>query len=415
MLSVVKSWLIGAVHSGAAWLHDACKMLWDAFCAHPTPVLIAIGLALGAGLLLLTLLLRAIAPKWTVVVSDFEVPRECISKLGVTGTSLAALLADEMLGIVKVAVGGEQNFDSSLVETGSLSLLPIGLTGLLQRSTAPQIEVKGISWGRLVWEWKGVRERQIAVSGDVIAGPERTVLAARVPGKWSWKTEPFAQTEVALTEAVKTLAKLALRDIYPRMSGMHELAEGRTEEGIRLLQQSLLRRPKDVFAVEQLSALFGKQKRTDDALALLHKFTIPWYRRYDRAVLYKSFMAAYFCKGDLNKALDYARRAARLAPREALLQRNLALTSAKLGIRKDALRACRKAQELAPGHPALVDLEAEVRASLAKELVRSRVEEFLNDPKKKEGLMSFVHGDGAAPTEGRDGSPEAQRSPEDID
>lgn len=345
MLNVVESWLIGAVHSVAtwlhsvtAWLHDACVTLWTVFCAHPTPLLIATGL----GVLLLALLLRVLAPKSTVVVSDFEVPKECIARLGVTGTTLAALLADEMLGIVKVGAGGEQNFDRDLVETGRLSLLPIGLAGLFQRSTAPQIEVKGISWRRLVWEWNGVRERQTAVSGDLIAGPERTVLAARVSGKWSWNTEPFAQPEVALTEAVRTLANLALRDIYPRMSGMHEIAQGRTEEGIRLLQQSLLRRPKDVFAVEQLSAILTKQKRIDEALTVLGKFDIPWYRRHDRAVLYKSFTLTYSFKGDWSKALDYARRAARLAPREALLQRNLALTSAKLGLSK---RRCELAAE----------------------------------------------------------------------
>jgi tetratricopeptide (TPR) repeat protein len=345
-------------------LQSAISLWWHSYLQHWAPVLIATVLALGAGIVLAGLVLRAIATRPVVVISDFEISKECASRLGVTGRSLAALFSDELLQLARIGAGGEQNFDRSLVGTGQLPLLPIGLSDPFGLSTAPQIEVKGISWARVVSEWKRIRERQIVVSGDLISGPERAILAGRVSGKWSWRTEPFLQAEIDLQSAVRTLAILALRDIYTRMSGLVEIAEGRTEEGIKLLKQALIRRPSDVFAVEQLAHIYGKQGRSDEAIALLRRFKVPWYRMFERAVLNKSFSMAYLRK-DKKKAIKYARRAVWLAPREVLLQRYLAQLCAVLGLRREALRACRRAKKLAPWHPGMADLEEQVEAFLA--------------------------------------------------
>lgn len=62
--------------------------------------------------------------------------------------------------------------------------------------------------------------------------------------------------------------------------------------------------------------------------------------------------------------IGYARRAARLAPRVPLMQRNLAISAANLGLEKEARRACRRAQKLAPAYPSLVDLDRRVEEKL---------------------------------------------------
>jgi len=47
-----------------------------------------------------------------------------------------------------------------------------------------------------------------------------------------------------------------------------------------------------------------------------------------------------------------------------LMQKNLALIAADLGLEKEARRACRRAQKLAPGYPSLVNLDQRVEEKL---------------------------------------------------
>lgn len=262
-----------AVPSMPEALHDFGARRWNDFLGHPTAVLIAAGLGLAALLLLIGFILRMVAPRSTLVISNFEMPKEGAPGLHVTGKTLGALLADEILGIVKGAMSGEWNWDSEFVHVKELHS-PLG-EFTTNPSPGVEIEVKGVSWGRIASAWKLVRQRQQLLSGDLTADSDRVVLTARLPGSWSWRTEPFELKETSLRAAIRKLAIAALQDLRPFISGVWELAEGHTEEGIRLLKNCLVRRPGFVEAAEQLVKPLCEQGRSNEALAILQAVKIP--------------------------------------------------------------------------------------------------------------------------------------------
>jgi len=200
-----------------------------------------------------------------------------------------------------------------------------------------------------------------------------------------------------LRAAIRKLAIVALQDLRPFISGVWELAEGHTEEGIRLLKNCLVRRPGFVEAAEQLVKPLCEQGRSNEALAILQAVKIPWYKRSDRAVLQKSFFAYYAQQRpvDWKTMIGYARRAARLAPRVPLMQRNLAISAANLGLEKEARRACRRAQKLAPGYPSLANLDQRVeeklnfaRATAFVEQINKSQQKWTEQNKKADGAPS---------------------------
>ncbi len=393
MLHHIESWLIAAIHPLLASLVAFGGSRWKEFLEHPTAVLIAAGLGLAVLLLLIGFMLRIVAPCPTLVISNFEMPKDGAPGLHVTGKTLASLLADEMLGIVKGAMSGEWNWGSEFVNVKELH-------SPLEFTTNPnhdgvEIEVKGVSWGRIASAWKLVRQRRQLLSGDLTADADRVFLTARLPGFWSWRTEPFEPKEASLRTAIRKLAGVALKDLRPFVSGVWELADGNTEEGIRLLENCLVRRPGFAEAAEQLVKPLCEQGRSSEALTILQSVKVPWYKRYDRAVLQKSFFAYYAQQDpvDWKIMIGYARRAARLAPRVPLMQRNLALSAANLGLEKEARRACRRAQKLAPGYPSLASLGQRVEEKLNLARATAMVAQF--NRSQQEWTEQNKHADGA--------------------
>jgi hypothetical protein len=360
-----------------AWLYAFGTRRWADFLVHPTAVLTAVGLTGAAAILLIGVLLRIVAPRRALVISDFAVPKDSIPGLHVTGRSVGALLADEMLKIVKGAMGAKWNWESEFVGVKEFRS-PLTLTTVA--TPVLDIDVKNVSWGRVRLAWNLIRQSQEMLSGDLIADSERIVLVARVPGQWSWRTDSFQPNQASLRAAVGTLAGAILRDIHPFIGGLWELSQGRTDDGITLLKNHLARQPDHVRTAEQLVKPLCDQGRSREALENLRLMKIPWYRRRDRGILQKSFSAYYLQQSpvDLNTAIWHARRAARLAPREPLFQRNLALLSAIFGREEEARRACRRALKLAPRYPYLSGFSQMVEERLAKsreESPRGKTEE----------------------------------------
>lgn len=363
----VMTWLSSAVHSGECIFLLICVRWWSAFVAHPGPVLILTLIGIASILLLSGIFLRVVFPRATLLISDFEMPKDGVPGLHVTGRTIGSLLADEMLAIVKTGMSAQWNWSSPLVPIQELKSSPLTFT---TANTSPgfEIEVKGVSWGRVTAAWRLVRQRQQILSGDMVADSDHVVLAARVTGLCSWRTLPFRPDEAGLREGVRLLADAALRDIHPFISGVCELALGHEDAGIALLRNCVLRWPSFVRAAEQLVSPLCRQGRFSEAKAIIEGVRIPWYRRRDRGYLQKCLMALYAKERpvDWNLVIRHARLATRLAPRVPLFQRNLALVASEIGCEKEARRACLRAKRLAPGHPFLTDLETMVDKILTR-------------------------------------------------
>jgi len=237
MLHHIESWLFTAVYTLLALLFAFGTSRWKEFLEHPAAVLTAAGLCLAVLIVLIGFILRIVAPRPTLVISNFEMPKDGAPGLHVTGKTLGSLLADEMLAIVKGAMSAEWNWDSEFVHVKELH-------SPMEFTTSPnpgvEIEVKGVSWGRIASAWKLVRQRQQLLSGDLTTDSGCVFLTLRLPGLWSWRTEPFEPKETGLRAAIRKLASIALQDLRPFVSGVWELADGNTEEGIRYC---LVRRP----------------------------------------------------------------------------------------------------------------------------------------------------------------------------
>jgi hypothetical protein len=365
MLSHVEFWRITVVQSRLGVLHYWVIGRWKDFLEHPGAVLTAIGVIVASGFVLVGAILRMAAPRFAAVISDFQVPKDGIGGLNVTGRTLASLLADEMLAITKAALRAPSNLRANEIDASAYSRLPLEFQGS-SLPPALEIEVKGLSWDRLLQAWRQVRRRQTVISGDAIFGPEKVVLAGRAAGRWSWRTEPFAPTERDLQVAIQSLADAAMRDINPFIAGVRSLAEGHADEGIKLLRVCLDRSPHHFSAAEQLTLALLKGERCVEAMRFLPNFRLPWYERHGGAIVHNSLAAVHSSCGTNEAAIYNARQAVRLWPRSPLLQARLAEICADQGLEKEALRAGIKAYKLSAGRFPFSYVGADIRSRLRK-------------------------------------------------
>jgi tetratricopeptide (TPR) repeat protein len=243
------------------------------------------------------------------------------------------------------------------------------------------VEVKGVSYERILSIARGVLGTETTISGDVIIDKDKFTLVARSAEAGPWKSVQSPVTAEGLQEASRDLAEKILASLDPTILGMEMLKTGRIDEGLTVLNRARSLAPGDPRMKLNLCTGLGATRRYDEAIecynnvlqqnpdsapAVWEQLAQVYYLRGDQASAIKEYEESRK-RGDieallgLGEALDVSNR-----HQEALnaydeflrterLERNLAIAHVKrsaalanLGRRGEALAEYQEALKYAP-------------------------------------------------------------------
>jgi tetratricopeptide (TPR) repeat protein len=322
-------------------------LLWwfETFKEHPTASLILLAALAGAVALAVGLVLNETSPRSTILVAPFELPPASNPPLAVTGRTIANLLADDLQAIV----GGAADFAAKLS-----SPEPVGesvarpLLGLVEEPPSVGLEVEGISEERIVAEWNRIRQRQNLITGDVMFGPGRLTLRARIATRANWwEVRRSPVSAKSLESACHDLAQRILSRLNPDILGLFYLSQERSDQALALFNRWVEREPERAEAHYYLGLALdlAGPGRADEAIAAYQR-ALELNPKFLKAL--NNLGAALANKGKDQEAIEAYQKALKLAPRDYVVLYNLGVSYSNSGQLPAAIASYRKALKLEP-------------------------------------------------------------------
>jgi tetratricopeptide (TPR) repeat protein len=164
------------------------------------------------------------------------------------------------------------------------------------------VEVKGISYERVVSLFRAVMRTETAVSGDVIVEGDHFILSARAVDAGPWQSDPQPTTVEGLRQASRDLAKRIVETQDPTLAGMALLKDEQVDRGLAAFSRALSQRPSDVRLKLNLCMAYGAVRRYDEAIDC-YKGALDMKPKSRNEVL-ERLAQVYYLKGDRGTAID---------------------------------------------------------------------------------------------------------------
>jgi len=171
------------------------------------------------------------------MIAPFQLPK---TDLPFNGVIVADALQDALRSIHNQAEAEKQDPGLQASETGLPDLRNM-LIPRMRRVQAPPrftVEVKGLSYERILSVARGVRQTQSTVSGDVIVKGNEFTLIARTEEAGPWMSVSRPITVEGLARASRDLAEKIVADEDPVVAGVALLKNGQVDEGLAALKRS---------------------------------------------------------------------------------------------------------------------------------------------------------------------------------
>lgn len=181
----------------------------------------------------------------------------------------------------------------------------------------------------------GLRRPRVQLAAVAVLLPLLAVLTWQRNALWN---DPVAFHEDNLRRSPENVRVMV-------MLGNAYAAAGRSEEGLRLIEQALQRNDRYDFAYVALGKILIDRGEGARAIEPLHK----GLRYQPRSTVLNEYLGiAYGEAGDYRQALTHLRRALLLAPEDASVQANIGVAYAAMGDHRQAVAYYERAVELAP-------------------------------------------------------------------
>src|SRR5262249_5774348 len=129
------------------------------------------------------------------------------------------------------------------------------------------VEVKGVSYERLLSIARGLMGTEITVSGDLILqDDEQFILVARAADSGPWKSAPRPLSAEGLEQASRDLAEQILGAQDPTLAGVALLRDGKVDEGLAMLNHARTLNPRDLALKLNMCMGFGANRRYKEAI-----------------------------------------------------------------------------------------------------------------------------------------------------
>jgi len=269
------------------------------------------------------------------IIAPFQMPK---GDLSFSGEIVADALQD---GLTSIHNDIEREKDDPRLRPTEMDLpvlrgLNIPKFSRAQDATRFAVEVKGVSYDRIISGARAAWGTETVISGDVIKNGEEFVLIARTQNAGPWESISSPMTAEGLKRASRDLAEKILAAQDPTLAGAALLKDGQADLALAEFNRATTLKPTD--ATVELNLCMGLEAN--------HRYldAIKCYERIDgmnppsRQEVAQRLAHAYYLNGDRDKAI---RRFDDLAHKErynvALLDLGKALCDT--GDHKGALRA----------------------------------------------------------------------------
>ena len=164
----------------------------------------------------------------------------------------------------------EERHDNSLKssDTGLPDFRNMLLPTFWQVQTPPRftVEIKGVSYERVLSVARAVFGTETTISGDVVVKGDKFLLVARAADGGPWESAPYPANADGLKQAGRDLAQQILMTQDPTLAGMSLLKEGKVDQGLAVLERARMLNPSDVRFKLNLCMGFAASRRYDDAV-----------------------------------------------------------------------------------------------------------------------------------------------------
>jgi tetratricopeptide (TPR) repeat protein len=285
------------------------------------------------------------------IIEPFQVPK---ADLPFSGELVADALQDSLKSIRNDIEA--ENFSLRSSETGLPNLRNMVIPKLRRVQAPPRfaVEVKGVSYERILSIARAIRGTETTVSGDVFLKANQFILVARAADAGPWESIPSPIGGDGLKQASKDLAMKILMTQDPTLLGVALLEEGQGEQALAALDRARSLDPTDARIKLNLCMGFAANRRYEEAIGC-YKDVLTTNPKSSSDV-WEPLAQAYYLQGKRKEARDlYRRLAYKQGDREALLGLGEVLdddneSQAALNVYDDFLAAEREDRNRAIAH-----------------------------------------------------------------
>jgi tetratricopeptide (TPR) repeat protein len=199
------------------------------------------------------------------MIATFQVPN---SNVPFTGAIVADAVQDGLKSIRNEIEEETQDRSVRPWEIGLPDLRNMLLPRMWRVQAPPRftVEVKGVSYERILSVARGVMGTETTISGDVIVDKDRFTLIARSAEAGPWKSTDNPITIEGLQQASRDLAEKILSSLDPTVAGMEMLNKGQIEDGLAVLNRARSLNPTNLRLKLNLCTGLGATRRYDEAI-----------------------------------------------------------------------------------------------------------------------------------------------------
>jgi tetratricopeptide (TPR) repeat protein len=293
------------------------------------------------------------------MIAPFQLPK---SDLPFTGEIVADAVQDGLKSIRNGIEQDKQDTGLRSSDTGLPDLRNILVPDFWRVQEPPRItvEIKGVSYERVLSVLRALLHTETLVSGDVIVSGGTFTLVARASDAGPWESDPRPITAEGLKQASKDLAQKIVAAEDPTLAGVALLKDGQIDQGLAQLSRAHSLKPADVRLKLNLCMGFAANRRYQEAIECYHEV---WTSDRSSQEVRYHLAQAHYLKGDREQAIEIYRELANKGYRQALLGLGEALDDT--GKPADALTAYEKflATETEDGNRAIVHVKKSLALS----------------------------------------------------
>lgn len=261
------------------------------------------------------------------MIAPFQLPK---ADLPFNGDIVADALQDSLKSIRNEIEEERQDPGLRSSETGLPDLRNMLLPKLRRIQAPPRfsVEVKGISYERILSVARAIMGTETTVSGDVVLQGDQFVLIARSADAGPWESNHSPISAEGLKEASKDLAKKILLTQDPTLEGVALLEEGQGEEALVALDRARSQDPSDVRLKLNLCMGLAANRRYAEAIDCYNDVLQRGPKSPNE--VREHLAQAYYLEGYRKQAMDlYQELAYKQGYRQALLRLGEALDDDK--------------------------------------------------------------------------------------
>jgi tetratricopeptide (TPR) repeat protein len=199
------------------------------------------------------------------MIAPFQVPND---KLPFTGAIVADAVQDALKSIRNELEEERQDVSLRSSETGLPDLRNMLMPRLLRVQAPPRftVEVKGVSYERILSLAREILGTETTISGDVVMAGEKFILISRAADGGPWESTAQSVSADGLKQASRELAQKILMAQDPTLAAVALLKHGQIDEGLEELTRARNLKPNDPGSKLNLCVGFASSRRYDDAI-----------------------------------------------------------------------------------------------------------------------------------------------------